>query len=155
MFLIKVFFMWYMIRLLYISVQVFSLEHERKMDPRLIYHKRSVCDKVVCNFCLINPIVAIIQMGRAARCTHHKNIFKNAITERCVGTRKGTHCINTLGPEQNDLQLFRYRVMFSFLWYPDSKVHGASMGPILGRQDPGGPHVGPINFAIWVYFKYL
>ena len=32
---------------------------------------------------------------------------------------------------------------------PDSKVHGANMGPIWGRQDPGGPHVGPINFAIW------
>ena len=25
---------------------------------------------------------------------------------------------------------------------PDSKVHGANMGPIWGRQDPGGPHVG-------------
>ena len=23
------------------------------------------------------------------------------------------------------------------------------MGPIWGRQDPGGPHVGPINLAIW------
>ena len=34
--------------------------------------------------------------------------------------------------------------------YPDSNVHGANMGPILGRQDPGGPHVGPMNFAIWV-----
>ena len=34
---------------------------------------------------------------------------------------------------------------------PDSKVHGANMGPILGQQDPGGPHVGPMNFAIWVY----
>ena len=33
---------------------------------------------------------------------------------------------------------------------PDSKVHGANMGPIWGRQDPGGPHVGPMNFAIWV-----
>ena len=32
---------------------------------------------------------------------------------------------------------------------PDSKVHGASMGPIWGRQDPGGSHVGPANFAIW------
>ena len=37
-------------------------------------------------------------------------------------------------------------------WYPidrfktlqnDSKVHGANMGPIWGRQDPGGPHVVP------------
>ena len=32
---------------------------------------------------------------------------------------------------------------------PDSKVHGANMGPIWGRQDPGGPHVGPMNFAVW------
>ena len=39
--------------------------------------------------------------------------------------------------------------------YPDSKVHGANMGPIWGRQDPGGPHVGPINFAIWVVTRGL
>ena len=32
---------------------------------------------------------------------------------------------------------------------PDSKVHGANMEPIWGRQDPGGLHVGPMNFAIW------
>ena len=24
------------------------------------------------------------------------------------------------------------------------------MGPIWGRQVPGGSHVGPMNFAIWV-----
>ena len=35
--------------------------------------------------------------------------------------------------------------------YPDSKVPGANMGPIRGWQDPGGPHVGLTNFAIWVY----
>ena len=32
---------------------------------------------------------------------------------------------------------------------PASKVHGANMGPIWGRYDPGGPHVDPMNFAIW------
>ena len=37
--------------------------------------------------------------------------------------------------------------------YPDSKVHGANMGPIWGRQDPGGPHVGPMNFALWVMLQ--
>ena len=36
-----------------------------------------------------------------------------------------------------------------FRLVPDSKVRGANMGPIWGRQDPGGPHVGPMNFAIW------
>ena len=40
--------------------------------------------------------------------------------------------------------LVRYGCIF-----PDSKVHGANMGPIWGRQDPCGPHVGPMNFAIW------
>ena len=34
--------------------------------------------------------------------------------------------------------------------YPDSKVHGANMGPIWGRQDPGEPHVGPMIVSIWV-----
>ena len=32
--------------------------------------------------------------------------------------------------------------------YPDSKVHGPNMGPIWGQQDPGEPHVGPMNFTI-------
>ena len=31
---------------------------------------------------------------------------------------------------------------------PDSKVHGANMGPIWGRQDPGGTHIGPMNLAL-------
>ena len=35
---------------------------------------------------------------------------------------------------------------------PDSKDHGANMGPIWGRQDPGGPHVGSMNFVIWEWF---
>ena len=32
---------------------------------------------------------------------------------------------------------------------PDNKVHGANIGPTRGRQDPGGPHVGPMNLVIW------
>ena len=35
--------------------------------------------------------------------------------------------------------------------YPDNKVRVVNMGPIWGQQDPGGPHVGPMNFAIWVH----
>ena len=39
----------------------------------------------------------------------------------------------------------------AFHWHnnPDSKVHGINMGPNCGRQDPGGPHIGPMNLAIW------
>ena len=42
----------------------------------------------------------------------------------------------------------RWLIWFYVQYYPDSKVHGANMGPIWGRQDPGGPHVGPMNLAI-------
>ena len=38
--------------------------------------------------------------------------------------------------------------------YHDNKVHGANMGPIWGRQDPGRPHVGTMNFAIWVIMDF-
>ena len=34
--------------------------------------------------------------------------------------------------------------------YPDSKVHGANMGPTWVLSSPGGPRVGPTNLAIWV-----
>ena len=37
---------------------------------------------------------------------------------------------------------------------PDSKVHGASMGPTSGRQDLGGPHVGHMNFALCPIYKH-
>ena len=32
---------------------------------------------------------------------------------------------------------------------PDSKIHGANMGPVWGQQYPGRPHVGLTNVAIW------
>ena len=41
------------------------------------------------------------------------------------------------------------RRFFMVTTVPDIKVHGANMGPIWGRHDPGGPHVGPMNFPIW------
>ena len=31
----------------------------------------------------------------------------------------------------------------------DNNAHGAKMGPIWGRQESGGTHVGPMNFDIW------
>ena len=37
--------------------------------------------------------------------------------------------------------------------HPDNKVDEANMGPTWGRQDPGGPHVGTMNFAIWAFTR--
>ena len=39
-------------------------------------------------------------------------------------------------------------IMMAFT-IPDSKVHGANMGPIWVQEDTGGPHVGPMSLAIW------
>ena len=36
------------------------------------------------------------------------------------------------------------------LIYPESKVHGANMGPTCVLSAPNGPHVGPMNLAIRV-----
>ena len=46
-------------------------------------------------------------------------------------------------------KLPRHLMCSHFQMIADSKVHGAIMGLIWGRQDPGGSHVGPMNFAIW------
>ena len=39
---------------------------------------------------------------------------------------------------------------------PDSKVHGANMGPTWVISAPDGPHVGPMNLAIreYIIFQY-
>ena len=34
--------------------------------------------------------------------------------------------------------------------FPDSKVHGANMGPTWFLSAPGGPHVGPMHLTIGV-----
>ena len=60
---------------------------------------------------------------------------------------------------QQDFQLQVVKECFLHDCYnPDSKVHGAYMGPTWGSQDPGGPHVGPMNLAIresMVYFMLI
>ena len=37
---------------------------------------------------------------------------------------------------------------------PDSKVHGVYMGPTWGKQDPCGPHVGPLILIIWTCSQF-
>ena len=62
-----------------------------------------------------------------------KATFRNAIDSLPLAVHKISMCG------------FIYLVAF-----PDSIINGDNMGPTWGRQDPGGPHVGPMNFAIWV-----
>ena len=41
----------------------------------------------------------------------------------------------------------KYIWLIGVLTHPGSN---ANMGPTWGRQDPGWPHVGPVNLTIWV-----
>ena len=47
----------------------------------------------------------------------------------------------------------QYSLLIWIRWYfPDSKVHGANMGPTWVLSAPDGPHVGPLNLAIRVVY---
>ena len=46
------------------------------------------------------------------------------------------------------MKSFDFEIEFNWI-IPDTKVPGANMGPVWGQHGPGGPHVGPMNFAIW------
>ena len=61
----------------------------------------------------------------------------------------------------NEMCSWFCNALFCFSYgIPDSKVHGANMGPIWGQQDPGGPHVAPwtllsgIVFGPFMWFIY-
>ena len=56
--------------------------------------------------------------------------------------------LNVLTESLHSLTVKTYAAVLWTITIPDSKVHGANMGAIWGRQDPGGPHVGPMNFVI-------
>ena len=43
----------------------------------------------------------------------------------------------------------------TFNFNPDSKVHGANMGPSWDLLAPDGPHVIPMNLDIWEPFQRL
>ena len=51
---------------------------------------------------------------------------------------------------------FYEQILTKLVWiesmdmYPDSKVHGANMGPIYVLSVPDGPHAGCMNLAIRV-----
>ena len=75
-------------------------------------------------------------------------------------------CVTSMSHSQNDPERFAgdrdsgdpwifFKSSLTCLVSPHSKVHGTNMGPIWGWQDPGGPHVGPMNFAIWVLIIFL
>ena len=71
-----------------------------------------------------------------------------------IHNEQGLGEVNTTPPDDSSTIGSFYK-----LGFPDIRVRGDNMGPIRGRQDPGGSHVGPIQsqhgYVIrWAASKY-
>ena len=76
---------------------------------------------------------------RSALCpTGNRVDFKEGNTVVTGGYKECFHVVKT----------FQVVTVYTLKHIPDNKVHEAYMWPTWGRQDPGGPHVGPMNLAI-------
>ena len=84
------------------------------------------------------------------RSTSHDMEMLSALLNRCDGNAETWIKVTVAIVRVANQGTLHICCWLSHIVYPDSKVHGANMAPIWGRQGPGGPHVGPMNFAIWV-----
>ena len=83
--------------------------------------------------------------------TEYKSDFKlTTDTSYLAWVYYGVSSVFKILEERNHVKNTPYSIYLLPETYPDSKDHGANVGPIWGRQDPGGPHVGRMNLAIWV-----
>ena len=56
---------------------------------------------------------------------------------------------------QNQVQIQEQDKWNEIHHFPDSKVHGANMGPTWVLSAPDGTHDGPMNLAIWLSLSHL
>ena len=116
------------------------------------------------NLCVSTPGVStLIDLGRVTHiCVGNlaiigsDNCLSPGWRRAIIWTDAGILLIGPPETDFNEILIKNHTFSFKKIYLkmsPDSKVHEANMGPIWGRQDPGGPQVGPMNFAIWVVRK--
>ena len=71
--------------------------------------------------------------------TRNKNTLQNTLRPFARQYIQGDFCF-----QKGNIMPHHTRIIT-----PYNKVHGANTGPTWGRQDPGGPGVGPMNCVIW------
>ena len=86
-------------------------------------------------------------------------LYQVSISQKCFHRNYSCNCelkierdntgSKSLSESNNEALLMEEGVRIQAIDNPESKVHEANMGPIWGHMNPGGPHVGPMNFAIW------
>ena len=125
----------------------------------LFYHVNLPKGELLVNLC----VFTIIDWGRVTQiCVGNLTIIgsDNCLSpgrrHAIIWTNAGILLIGPSETDFNEILIKNHTFSFKKIYLkmsPHSKVHGANMGPIWGRQDPGGSKVGPMNFAIWVIRK--
>ena len=93
------------------------------------------------------------QIKENIKAPHHWPLCREFTGDQWIPHTKGQYrgrCFHLMTSSWNHSYSMEDAAAWATPWAtPDSKVHGANMGPIWGRLDPGGPHVGPMNLAFW------
>ena len=80
-------------------------------------------------------------------------IFDEVVDEIQIQQKSIPWILNELGDPKFELSAFD--LLHNQISNPDSKVHGANMGPIWVLLAPKGPNVGHMNLDIWeVWYMY-
>ena len=101
---------------------------------------------LVPSHCLNQCCIVNWTLGNKLQLNLNRNLaFKKMYSKMSSGKRR-PFCLglNVLSRPESDyvgyICIARLACVLNTQNTPDSKVHGANMGPTWGRQDPGGPH---------------
>ena len=92
-------------------------------------------------WCETNPQYQRNEDSRAASLSHSYHCW-HLLPNKWMVAGAGPILLNTFTPASLNNVAWLTNAL-------DNEVHGANMGSTWGRQDPGWPHVGPMNFVIW------
>ena len=91
--------------------------------------------------CACNESFVIVTCTRSAKGQFHLSDYMSRLRWVCRD-RDGLLCTSS--------GIHGVHIPSGNINYPDSKVHGANMGPTWVLSAPDGPHVDPMICAIWV-----
>ena len=98
------------------------------------------------------PLCKQVIVGWAVMQLSCKNVWHDSDTILLGGfiNTIGTYAVHVYGDFLYGQLVYAHLLFWLHDNIPRQQGSWANLGPIWGLQDPGGPHVGPMNFAIWI-----
>ena len=94
-------------------------------------------------------LLILLPTGRTTLCANIYGCNLDKQTTQPVGWKS---LFRDMHPDNLSIFCQIPKLMYPW-WSPDSKSHGTNMGPVWVLSAPDGPHVGPMNFVIWVHIR--